>query len=84
MARFLEISAEDAAEGYDAYMKYLTPDGTSTLGRARAHSDRTSALHSPSKGIESQTASVADMFRLDSARRANAELDREGWQPRGQ
>lgn len=83
LARFLEISPEDATEAYDAYMKYLTADGTSTPDALeRILRDQRSAFSE--QGIETQTASVNDMFRLDSARRANTELDREGWQPRVQ
>lgn len=83
MARFLEISPEDAAEAYDAYMRYLTTDGTSTPDvLERILQDQRSAL--AELGPETRTASVDEMFRLEFARRANAELDREGWHPRSQ
>jgi hypothetical protein len=83
MARFLEISPEDAAEAYDAYMKYLTRDGTSTPDvLERILGDQRSAFSE--QGIETRTASVNEMFQLELARRANAELDREGWHPRPQ
>jgi NitT/TauT family transport system substrate-binding protein len=81
LTRFLEISEEDATEAYDAYMRYLTLDGTSTPEvLERILRDQRSAFSE--QGVETGTASVNDMFHLDLARRANAELDREGWRPR--
>ncbi len=80
LARFLGISPDDAAEAYDAYLRYLTADGTSKPEvLENILRDQRSALSEA--GSEARTATVDDMFRLDITRQANAELDREGWHP---
>jgi ABC-type nitrate/sulfonate/bicarbonate transport system substrate-binding protein len=81
MARFQEVSMEDAAESYDVHMKYLTRDGTSTPEiLERILQEQRSLLGDQAR--ETLGASVDEMFRLEFVRRANAELDRQGWQPR--
>jgi ABC-type nitrate/sulfonate/bicarbonate transport system substrate-binding protein len=80
MARFQEVSMEDAAESYDVHMKYLTRDGTSTPEvLERILQEQRSLLGDQAR--ETLGASVDEMFRLDFVRRANTELDRQGWQP---
>jgi NitT/TauT family transport system substrate-binding protein len=81
MMRFQEVSKEDAELAYDTYIQYLTRDGTSTpetLERVLQDQRRELAL----QGADPGEVSVDEAFRLEFARRANAELDQAGWRPR--
>jgi NitT/TauT family transport system substrate-binding protein len=81
MARFQEMAPEDAALAYDSNMKYLTRDGTSS----REVLERILQLQRQvllDQGGTVSDVTVDEAFQLDFARRANAELDQEGWRPR--
>jgi NitT/TauT family transport system substrate-binding protein len=76
MARFQEVSLDDAAASYDRYMRYLTADGISPPERLeRIIGDQLREL-----GID-QPVPVESAFDLRFARAAASELDRAGWRP---
>ena len=78
---FLSLSPELAEKAYDSYLRYLTADGTSEpLILQRILRNQRYALQAA--GIQTRFAMVDEAFRLDYARQANEQLDREGWYPR--
>jgi NitT/TauT family transport system substrate-binding protein len=80
MVRFQEVSPADAALAYDNYIQYLTRDGTSTpetLERILQDQRRELAQQGADPGV----VSVDEAFRLEFARKANQELDQQGWRP---
>jgi ABC-type nitrate/sulfonate/bicarbonate transport system substrate-binding protein len=81
MARFQEITVEDAARSYDLNSRFLTRDGTSEPAvLERILRDQERELRE--QGIEPRATTVDEAFRLEFARQASEQLDREGWQPR--
>ena len=83
MMRFQELSQDDAELSYDTYMKYLTRDGTSEPAvLERILNDQRHELQA--QGVETRALNVSEAFRLEFARQANEQLDREGWRPRSQ
>ena len=81
MAHFQEISAEDAERGYDLNSRFLTRDGTAEPAvLERILRDQERELREQS--IEPRATTVDEAFRLEFARQANEQLDREGWRPR--
>jgi NitT/TauT family transport system substrate-binding protein len=76
MARFQEVSADDAALAYDRYLRYLTVDGQSPAEKLeRILTDQRHEL-----GLD-QAIPVDAIFDLSFARQAAADLDRAGWRP---
>jgi ABC-type nitrate/sulfonate/bicarbonate transport system substrate-binding protein len=81
MARFQEISLEDAERSYDLNSRFLTRDGTSEPAVLEGIlRDQERELRE--QGIEPRATTVDEAFRLEFAHQANEQLDREGWQPR--
>ena len=81
MVAFQNVPAEDAAAAYDANLKYLTRDGTSSPDTLARILDLQRQML-VSQGATAEPSSVDEGFQLQFARQANVELDAVAWAPR--